>query len=125
MKKTKIIYWIFTGFLAVLMLFSGISNIMVTPESITVFKHLGYPVYLIPFLGVAKSLGALAIVVPGFARLKEWAYAGFVFDLSGAMYSGFSVGDPVSNWLPISIGFIIIAVSYIFYHKKQKEAVVN
>ncbi|MFC0182458.1 DoxX-like family protein [Pseudarcicella hirudinis] len=125
MKKTKIIYWIFTGFLALLMLFSGISNIMVTPESVTVFKHLGYPVYLIPFLGVAKTLGSLAIVVPGFARLKEWAYAGFVFDLAGAMYSGFSVGDPVSGWLPISVGFIIIAVSYIFYHRKQKEAVSN
>jgi len=120
MKKTKILYWIFTGLLAALMLMSGIPDIIVIPDALTIFKHLGYPTYLIPFLGVAKVLGAVTILIPGFPRLKEWAYAGFVFDLTGAMYSHISVGDPASAWMPIFIGYIIIALSYIFYHKKLK-----
>src|SRR5258705_6246417 len=52
----------------------------------------------IPDLGVAKTLGVLAVVVPGFPRLREWAYAGLTFDLSGALYSHLSVGDPASTW---------------------------
>ena len=119
MKKTKIIYWIFTGLLCVLMLFSSIPNMMITQQSIDlVSKHLGYPVYLIPFLGVAKLLGVVAILVPGMNRLKEWAYAGFVFDLTGAGYSSIAVGDPVVNSLPLLIGFAIIFGSYIYHHKK-------
>ena len=119
-KSTKILYWIFTGILAALMLLSAIPNIMSTPESVTfVSTHLGYPSYIIPFLGVAKLLGAIAILYPGFPRLKEWAYAGLVFDLTGAMYSGISVGDPPGAWMPILIGYVLIACSYIFYHKKE------
>ena len=120
MKKTKIIYWIFTGILAALMLFSSIPNIMSTAESIEIVtKHLGYPQYIIPFLGVAKLLGVIAILVPGFNRLKEWAYAGFTFDLAGAMYSSISVGDAFMNWFPLIIGFALIAVSYIYFQKKK------
>ena len=122
MKKIKITYWIFTGILSALMLMSSIPNILSAPEALAAFKHLGYPAYLSPFLGVAKLLGVIAILVPGNARLKEWAYAGFVFDLSGAVYSGISVGDPIAQWAPVFIGFVLIAVSYIFHHKKMKAA---
>lgn len=122
MKKTAIFYWIFTGLLVLLMGLGSIPNIMRSPESVALFQHLGYPPYLLPFLGVAKVLGTVAILVPGWPRLKEWAYAGFVFDLTGAMYSFMSVGDPVSNWLPISIGYLIIAGSYYFYHKRAAGA---
>jgi len=119
MKKTKIIYWILTGLLVVLMLFSSIPNIIITQQSIDIVsKHLGYPVYLIPFLGVAKLLGVIAILIPGVNRLKEWAYAGFVFDLIGAGYSSIAVGDPVVNSLPLLIGFALIFGSYIYHHKK-------
>jgi uncharacterized membrane protein YphA (DoxX/SURF4 family) len=122
MKRTKILYWVFTGLLAALMLMSGISNAMTVPDAVVLFKHLGYPIYLSPFLGIAKILGAIAILVPGFPRIKEWAYAGFVFDLGGAMYSFISIGDPASAWLPLLIGFALIATSYILYHKKLKGA---
>ena len=72
MKKTKTIYWIFTGLLAVLMLVSSIPDIMVVPQAVDMITtHLGYPRYFIPFIGVAKFLGVIAIVVPGFPRLKE------------------------------------------------------
>jgi uncharacterized membrane protein YphA (DoxX/SURF4 family) len=120
MKRTRIIYWIVTGLLAALMLMSGITNILVVPDAITLFKHLGYPTYLIPFLGVAKFLGAVAILVPGFRRIKEWAYAGLTYDLTGAMYSGISSGDPASGWSMILIGLALIALSYIYYHKLLK-----
>ncbi|UOQ73546.1 DoxX family protein [Hymenobacter cellulosilyticus] len=112
MKTTNVLYWISTGLLAALMLMSGITNLLSVPEAVEGFKHLGYPTYLLPFLGVAKVLGVLALLVPGFPRLREWAYAGFVFDLAGAMYSGLSVGDPLGQWLPVAVGFLIIAVSY-------------
>lgn len=121
MKKTKIAYWIVTGILALLMLFSGISNIVAVPQAVPLFNHLGYPTYLIPFLGVAKTLGAIAILIPGFPRIKEWAYAGLTFDLVGAMYSGIAVGDPVSAWGMILIGLALIAASYFLYHKLQKQ----
>jgi DoxX-like protein len=117
MKRTKILYWIFTGILAALMIMSGISNLLTIPAAQEGLKHLGYPIYLSPFLGVAKLLGVVAILYPRYPRLKEWAYAGFVFDLSGAMYSGISVGDPVAVWAPILIGFALIAASYVLYHK--------
>src|SRR3981081_3116456 len=111
MKKTKILYWIFTGLLAVLMLMSGIPDIIVIPDALAIFKHLGYPTYLIPFLGVAKVLGAVVFLIPGFSGPKKCAYAGFVFDLTGAMYSHISVDDPASAWMPIFIGYVIIALS--------------
>jgi uncharacterized membrane protein YphA (DoxX/SURF4 family) len=120
MKKTKIIYWVFTGLLAALMTASAIPNIMSSPESVAYFKFLGYPAYLLPFLGVAKALGVVAIVTPGFYRLKEWAYAGFFFDLAGAMYSHISIGVPASQWAPMLIGFLIVGGSYQYSHKLRK-----
>jgi len=120
MKKVKIIYWIFTILLAAAMTFSGISNVFPTPEAFAVFKQLGYPDYLVYFLGVAKLLGVIAILVPGFPRLKEWAYAGFVFDFAGATYSTIAVGAPPGAWGFMIIPFALVAVSYIYYHKKRK-----
>ncbi|MDM5358151.1 DoxX family protein [Peribacillus sp. ACCC06369] len=122
MKKINIIYWIFTGLLAALMVLGSIPDIMSVPNAVALFNHLGYPTYLLPFLGIAKLLGVVAIIIPGFPRIKEWAYAGFVFDLTGAMYSSISVGDPASEWLLFIIGYILIAGSYIFHHKKVKSA---
>lgn len=118
MKKIKIIYWIFTGLLAVLMTFGSIPDVIMIPEARAIFQHLGYPMYLLPFIGIAKLLGVVAVVVPGFNRLKEWAYAGFFFDITGALYSHISVGDPVSAWAPLIIGYILIFGSYIYHHKK-------
>jgi hypothetical protein len=120
MKKTNIFYWIFTGLLAVLMLFSAIGGLMGGADGAALFKHLGYPLSLLTFLSVAKLLGVVAILVPGYPRVREWAYAGFTFDLLGAMYSFIAVGDPASSWLPLIIGLLLIAASYTFYHKKLK-----
>lgn len=122
MKKRMIIYWIFTGLLTALMVSSSIPDTMSVPSAVTLFTHLGYPAYLLPFLGIAKLLGVVGMVIPGFPRIKEWVYAGFVFDLTGALYSSISVGDPASVWLLFLFGYILIAGSYIFYHRKLKSA---
>lgn len=123
MKKTNIIYWIFTILVAILFGMGTIPSILSNASSVQlIVNHLGYPHYLLPFLGVAKLLGVIAILVPGFPRLKEWAYAGLSFDLAGAMYSTIAVGDPATGWLFFVLFFMLIAVSYIYYHKRLKAA---
>ena len=118
MKKTKIIYWIFTGMLAALMLSSSIPEILSTADSIKFMTQLGYPKYLNPFLGVAKLLGSVAILVPGFPKIKEWAYAGLAFDLIGATYSLIAIGTPASQWVFMLVFILLLVVSYVYYHKK-------
>lgn len=119
MKKTNILYWTFTGLFAAAMLFSGIANLLVTADSIALFNTLGYPEYIIPFLGVAKILGSIAILVPGFPRLKEWAYAGLFFDLVGATYSAIMAEGLHPAMAGMLIFFGLEALSYIYYHKRN------
>jgi hypothetical protein len=119
MKAIKITYWIFTILLVVLMLFSAIASFKQNPDGVAMMKHLEYPYSVLYLLSIAKILGVIAILVPGFPRLKEWAYAGFTFDLIGAIYASLSVGDPVSQSLPIFAGLVFIFGSYIFYHRKM------
>lgn len=121
MKKAKIIYWIFTGLLAVGLLFSSIPDLLGNQQAKDFFAHLGYPWSVAVFLSVAKILGVIAILVPGFPRIKEWAYAGITFDLVGATYSQIAIGDKSYGWLFMIIWFIPLAGSYIFYHKRMKE----
>jgi uncharacterized membrane protein YphA (DoxX/SURF4 family) len=120
MKKTNITYWILTGLFAFVMLGSAIPDIMVVPMAVQGFKEMGYPAYLIPFLGWAKLLGVVAILVPGFSRIKEWAYAGLVFDLLGATYSVANSGKTIADWSPMLVFLALGAGSYIFYHKRLK-----
>ena len=119
MKKTNILYWTFTGLFAALMFFSGIQNLLITPDSIALFKTLGYPEYLIPFMGLAKILGAIAIVLPGIPRLKEWAYAGLFFDLLGASYSVIMVEGLHPATATMTIFFALEGLSYVYYHKRK------
>jgi LPXTG-motif cell wall-anchored protein len=118
MKITKILYWIITGLMAAFMLMASIPDVLQIPEAVAVFNHLGYPKYLLPFIGVAKILAVIAILIPGFQRLKEWAYAGLVFDLIGALYSHISVGDPPSNWIFPILGLLLVVGSYVFYRRR-------
>lgn len=118
MKKTNIFFWIITGLFSAFMLFSAIPDILVTPDAVKFMSSLGYPAYIIPFLGVAKLLGVIAILIPGFARIKEWAYAGLFFDLAGATYSGIAVGgfQPQILFMVLPITFLFL--SYYLWHKK-------
>jgi hypothetical protein len=118
MKKNKIGYWIFTVLLCALMLFSAIPGLTTSQGSIDVIStQLGYPKYIIPFLSVAKLLAVVAILVPGFPRLKEWAYAGLTFDLLGAWYSSIAIGTPVAGWIFFVLFLALVFGSYFFYHR--------
>jgi hypothetical protein len=75
-------------------------------------------VYFIPFIGVAKALGVIAILIPGFLRLKEWAYAGLLFDLIGAIYSMIAIGVPAGDWMPALLPLAFGIASYIFFRKR-------
>ena len=89
MKTTKILYWVFTILFSLMMLLSAYSSVLSQPEAVKgMHDGLGYPIYFIPFVGVAKILGVIAILVPGFPRIKEWAYAGFFFDRCGLEHDG-------------------------------------
>ncbi|HEV3252725.1 MAG TPA: DoxX family protein [Puia sp.] len=120
MKAIKITYWIFTILLVVLMLFSAVASLRQNPDGVAMMKHLEYPYSVLTLLSIAKILGVIAILIPGFPRLKEWAYAGFTFDLVGAIYASLAVGDPVTQSLPIFFGLVFVFGSYIFYHKKMR-----
>ena len=111
------VYWIITGLTAAFMLMASIPDILRLPQAVAIFTHLGYPIYLLPFLGTAKVLGVVVVLVPGLGRLKEWAYAGLVFDLLGAWYSHVSVGDPASVWLFPVIGLILVGASYSLHRR--------
>ena len=82
--------------------------------------HLGYPAYLLRFIGTAKALGVAAVLVPGLPRLREWAYAGLVFDLTGALYSHLSVGDPASIWIFAVVGLVLVTGSYLLQRAERK-----
>lgn len=120
-KKIAIIYWISTGLFAAFMLMSAIPDVINHPMAVEIIhNHLGYPTYFLQFVGTAKILGAVAILIPGFPRVKEWAYAGLAFDLIAALYSHICVGDPFSQWAIIFLPATLLIVSYIFHHKKLK-----
>jgi uncharacterized membrane protein YphA (DoxX/SURF4 family) len=121
----KRLYWIVTGLMAAFMVMASIPDILRIPQAVQIFTHLGYPTYLLPFIGIAKTLGVLVVLLPGFSRLKEWAYAGLVFDLIGALYSHLSVGDPPSVWAMPIVGLVLVVGSYWLYRQLHVESSVG
>ena len=119
MKNNKIIFWIATGLFALFMASGAIPDILMIDAAKKVCEHLGYPIYLLPFLGVAKTLGAITIVIPKFDKLKEWAYAGLSINLTGATYSIIQVDGFGSNILIPLIGILLLTGSYIFWGRTK------
>ncbi|MEO6315822.1 MAG: DoxX family protein [Chitinophagaceae bacterium] len=121
MKKINTLYWIFTGLYAIVIFLTAIPNVIANADSVNmIVKQMGYPAYFVPFIGVAKCLGAIVLVIPGYPRLKEWAYAGLAFDLVAAVYSFISIGVPVLEWIPLLLFAVVLGCSYIFYHKRLR-----
>jgi len=118
-KRDKIIYWIATIWLALGMLSTGLVQLLKMKaegaasgtEGIT---HLGYPIYFLTIIGIWKMLGVVAVLVPKFPRVKEWAYAGFFFAMSGAIFSHIAVGDPLKEIFPASLLLILTVLSWYF-----------
>ncbi|HTE29141.1 MAG TPA: DoxX family protein [Chryseolinea sp.] len=119
MKRTKILYWIFTILFAGLMVFSAVSGVQPSEASIKMLHDgLGYPIYFIQYISIAKIVGALVILIPGLKTIKEWAYAGLFFDLIGATYSGIASGgkfDPMILFM--LIWFVPGILSYVYWKK--------
>lgn len=122
MKRINIFYWIVTGIFGAFMLMSGITNALVTADSVELIsKQLGYPEYFIPLIGIAKVVGAITILIPGLDRIKEWAYAGLCFDLAGATFSLFMTAGFAGIWgmLPI---ILFLFMSYYLHRRRMQIA---
>lgn len=121
MKKShKITYWIATVWLALGMVSTGMVQLLNMQEEADNFTHLGYPLYLLYILGSWKILGAVAVLTPGFPRIKEWAYAGFFFTMSGAVMSHIAVGNPVDKIFPSLLLLVLTMVSWYFRPSDRK-----
>jgi len=109
MKTQSIIYWVCTVLVAFAFLSGGVSELMRAPQVVQGMTQLGYPIYFITILGVWKVLGGGVILLPRFPLVKEWAYAGMVFDLTGASASHFSTGDSVRHIVtPLLITVLVV-----------------
>jgi len=119
-KRNRIIYWIATAWLSLGMLSTGIVQLMKNEAEVKMMDLLGYPLYFLSLLGVWKILGVIAILIPRYPLLKEWAYAGFFFAMTGAIYSHLAVGDePVSLFGP-SLLLVLTIVSWYFRPESRK-----
>jgi len=110
-------YWVVTGLMVAFMMLGSVPDVLQLEQAVSFIRHLGYPSYLLPFLGTAKIIGITAVLAPSPRTIKEWAYAGLVIDLTGALYSHLSVGDPVSAWGFPVIGLILVGGSYLLYRR--------
>jgi hypothetical protein len=119
-KRNKIIYWIATAWLALGMLSTGIVQIIKPDAEVKMMSLLGYPLYILTWLGAWKILGVIAILIPRYPLLKEWAYAGFFFTMSGAIFSHFSVGDEAISLFGPSLLIVLTIVSWYFRPADRK-----
>jgi uncharacterized membrane protein YphA (DoxX/SURF4 family) len=114
-KSTKISYWIATIWLSLGMFSTGTAQLLKgkgSPGGVDSMAHLGYPMYFLTILGIWKILGVVALLTPKFALLKEWAYAGFFFIMSGAIFSHIAGGDSINEIFPSVLLLIMTAVSW-------------
>ncbi|MGN6802576.1 MAG: DoxX family protein [Ginsengibacter sp.] len=114
-KTKKIIYWIATLWLSLGMVATGLVQLLKGKEGqggLDMITHLGYPVYLLTILGVWKICGVIAILIPKFPLLKEWAYAGFFFVMTGALFSHIAVSDPFTSLLPTLLLLVLTFISW-------------
>ena len=129
MKKTdKIIYWIATLWLALGMLSTGAVKLRkgkTGAGGVDSITHLGYPVSFLTILGIWKILGVIAILIPKFPRVKEWAYAGFFFAMTGAVYAHIAAGDPAKELFPALLLLVLTLVSWYFRPATRKIISVN
>lgn len=126
-RTNKIIYWIATVWLALGMFATGIQQLLhmkvegaIAPPGAEGIVHLGYPVYFLTILGFWKILGVAALLIPKFPLLKEWAYAGFFFIMTGAAFSHIAIGDPVVELVPSLLLLTLTVVSWYFRPESRR-----
>lgn len=124
-KRKRIIYWVFTLWMSLGMVSTAIVQLMKNKDELTNFTNLGYPAYLMTIIGCWKLLGVIAILIPKRLLLKEWAYAGFFFVMSGAIISHLIVGDTAGRTFPAVLLFVLVIISWYFRPANRKISINN
>lgn len=127
-KRNKIIYWIATIWLALGMTVTGFGQLIKMKEGqggTEMITHLGYPVYLLLILGAWKIVGVVVLLVPGIPLIKEWAYAGFFFIMTGAFLSHLAMQDPVVELFPSLLLLILTILSWYFRPAGRRVVLAN
>src|SRR6185436_7306550 len=128
-KRNKIIYWIATIWLSLGMVSTGAVQLFKLkgdgPGSLDTMTHLGYPVYFVTLLGICKMLGVVVLLIPKFPLLKEWAYAGFFFMMSGAVFTHIAAGNSTGEIFPSLLLLILAVVSWYYRPLNRKIVLLN
>ena len=122
-KRNKIIYWIATVWLSLGMLSTAVAQFFKMKTGAggaDMITRLGYPAYFLTIIGIWKILGVVAVLIPKFPLLKEWAYAGFFFAMSGAVFSHIELGSPGKEILPSSLLLALTVISWYFRTADRK-----
>jgi hypothetical protein len=121
-KRNKIIYWVSTLWLALGMTSTGIVQLLKFEQEITLMTQLGYPVYFLTIIGTWTFLGVIAVLIPKFPLVKEWAYAGFFFNMSGAIFSHLANGSDAKDLFGPILLLVLTAISW-YYRPADKRLV--
>lgn len=113
-KANKIIYWIATIWLSLGMISTAVVQLLKTKDEVSLMTQLGYPIYFLTLLGVWKILGVIAVLIPKSPLLKEWAYAGFFFAMSGAIFSHLVIKDGAITLFGPTLLLILTVASWYF-----------
>ena len=113
MSPRTVGYWAITGLLAVVLFGSGVGALTQQESLVEIMVHLGFPIYVMRILGAWYVSAAVALVVPGLPRVKEWAYAGVVFAMSGAFAAHLFAGDAIADWAPSLVLTSLAVASYV------------
>ena len=122
-KRNNIIYWIATIWLSLGMVSTGIVQLLKMDKEVDMMKHLGYPIYFLTIIGIWKLLGVVTVLIPKFPLLKEWAYAGFFFVMTGAIFSHIASGSPLKEFFPSMLLLILTIISWYFRPADRKTSV--
>ncbi|MBS1582529.1 MAG: DoxX family protein [Bacteroidetes bacterium] len=128
-KRNRIIYWVATLWLALGMTATGIQQLLhlplegaLAPPGVYGITQLGYPVHFLTLIGIWKLLGVVALLIPRFPLLKEWAYAGFFFLTTGAVFAHLAVGHAAAELLPALLLLVLTLLSWYFRPADRKVA---
>lgn len=119
-NRNTIIYWVVTIFLSIGMVAGGVQQLFQIGGYNEIVTQLGYPLYLLSILGAWKLLGVIAILIPKFPLVKEWAYAGFFFAMSGAFISHLAMGQSFMDAIPSLILMVVTVLSWYFRPANRK-----
>jgi hypothetical protein len=119
-KRNRIIYWITTAWLCLGMFSTGIVQLFHVKEKTDFILEMGYPEYFLTIMGAFKILGVAVVLLPRLPLLKEWAYAGFFFSMSGAIFSHIAVGHSVTGLFPPFLLLVLTVISWYFRPSDRK-----